>query len=88
MKGQIAFYFFAGFALILFVMQMATLCTFIYQSLRYKQFKSRSGAPLVGSGLLSVAVVSWTPLAIEAIAIAIAVAVRWYVKPTPISVSS
>lgn len=61
-KGKITCYLFVGFALVLFVMQMAISCTFIYQSLRHKQFQSRSGAPQVGSGLLSVAVVSCAPL--------------------------
>lgn len=39
-------------AVLLFIMQMTHLVLFIYDAIRFRQYKSRSGVPFIGSLLL------------------------------------
>jgi hypothetical protein len=59
--------------ILLFIMQMIHLVSFIYDAIRFRQYKTRSGVPFIGSLLLLLglwlidlpAVVMFFPIALE-----------------------
>ena len=75
---------------LLFIMQMIHLVSFIYDAIRFRQYKARSGVPFIGSLLLLLglwlidlpAVVMFLPIVLELSSTVAAWGTAKYLNPT------